>query len=462
MVPSAFVFLDALPLTPSGKVNRRALPPPDPAPIPEGEPSAPARTPTEKVLSQIWRDILGLRQVSVEQNFFELGGHSLLAVQVVKRVAESFSRQLPVSTIFQFPTIEKLAAVLDRGDDAATAANSIVEIQPRGAQPPLFLVHGAGGGMFWGYANLARHLGVDQPLYAFKSRGLDGLPEHGSIPEMAASYVADLRAFQPRGPYRLGGYCYGGIVAQEMARQIEGLGETVALLAVFNAWPAQSSYTRPRFSPRLGLKFFQNATQWVRYTLGLPRAQQRELLVWKAKAVGRKFMRLTSRLRARAQDVDLAQWVDLSHQPQDRHELWASHIRSYLAHRPQPFGGRLTLFRTRCHPLICSFDEACGWSEFARGGVTSVVVPGAHESILDEPHVAVLARELARALQTARNSTPPTPGRPAQEQTRDNEGRDSEGVPLAADHARFNSQTPLEAEAKPNAVPSLSLENPLS
>src|SRR3954466_11251371 len=118
-----------------------------------------------------------------------------------------------------------------------TVANSsIVGIQPKGKRPALFLVHGVGGGMLWGYHNLARELGEEQPIYAFKSRGLDGLEEFTRIEDMAAHYIADLRQFQPQGPYHLGGYCFGGNVAYEIARQLTAQGQEVGLLLLMNCW----------------------------------------------------------------------------------------------------------------------------------------------------------------------------------------------------------------------------------
>jgi len=398
MVPSAFVLLDALPLTPSGKVDRRALPAPGPTQVTGSEPGVAPRNVTEEKLATIWRETLSLEHVGVEQNFFELGGHSLLAVQVIVKVKQVFRRELPVTAVFQNPTIEKLSRILSGGSELASRETSIVEIQPKGTQPPLFLVHGAGGGMFWGYANLARHLGDDQPVLAFNSRGLDGGSEYETIEAMAAAYVADLLAFQPHGPYRLGGYCFGGNVAYEMARQLEAEGETVALLAVFNGWPSNSSYSRPRLTPTICLRFFRNLRYWGTYVLQLKPHQQRELLLWKAQAVGRRWLRLMSHLRTTTPDIDVAEWVDLAAQPKDRHNLWGSHIRAYLEYRAQPIRGHLVLFRTKCHPLVCSFDEACGWRELAGGGVSVHVVPGAHESILDEPHVEALAAELGQEL----------------------------------------------------------------
>ena len=124
-------------------------------------------------------------------------------------------------------------------------SSSLVEIQPKGSKPPLFFVHGVGGGMFWGYTNLSRHLGLDQPVYALRSRALAGQEEFGRIEDMAAQYVADLRAFQPQGPYFLGGYCFGGIVAYEMAQQLRAHGQSVAFLGLINAGPPKCRARRP-------------------------------------------------------------------------------------------------------------------------------------------------------------------------------------------------------------------------
>jgi amino acid adenylation domain-containing protein len=407
MVPSVFVLLEALPLTPSGKVDRKQLPaPPQDRPAGREEFVAP-RDVAEEQLVKIWEEVLNVRPIGVRDQFFESGGHSLLAARVVAQIEKTFGQKLSVAALFQSPTVAQLAKLLrERDGQSPPAASSIVGIQPKGSKRPLFLVHGAGGGMFWGYVNLSRHLGTDQPIYAFNSRGLDGLEEFETIEELAEHYVTDLRAFQPNGPYLLGGYCFGGNVAYEIARRLEAQGEKVALLAVFNAWPPNSSYTHPAVTPMFCLKFLRNLRYWAGYVLRLKPRQQRELLLWKLRSIGRKSLRFASRLRATAPSLDVAEWVDLSAQPEDRHSLWAAHIRAYLKHRPQPFPGHLTLFRTRCHPLFCSFDDACGWRELAGGGVTVHLVPGAHESVLDEPHVAMLARELERELAAASMDQP--------------------------------------------------------
>ncbi|MES2695947.1 MAG: amino acid adenylation domain-containing protein, partial [Verrucomicrobiota bacterium] len=221
LVPSAFVALEALPLNANGKVDTAALPATDGArPELQGGYIAP-RDEIEERLAKIWSAILGVNPVGVQDRFFDLGGHSLLAVRMVAQIEKQFGRRLPVSAIFQRRTIAELAPLLRTEEASFVSASSLVEIQGKGDRAPLYFVHGVGGGMFWGYANIAKYLGGERPVFAFKSRGLDGQPEWPTIEEMATHYLADLRAQQPHGPYLIAGYCFGGVVAYEMARQLD-------------------------------------------------------------------------------------------------------------------------------------------------------------------------------------------------------------------------------------------------
>src|SRR5439155_9350320 len=176
MVPSYFVPLPALPLTPNGKINRAALPLPECSKAgPERKEIAP-RDALEAQLTKIWENVLETKPIGLTDQFFELGGHSLLAVRLIAEIERAFGKKLSVAAVFQAPTIEQLAVVLREGR-STVPSSSLVEIQPKGSKPPLFFVHGVGGGMFWGYTNLSRHLGLDQPVYALRSRALAGQEE---------------------------------------------------------------------------------------------------------------------------------------------------------------------------------------------------------------------------------------------------------------------------------------------
>ncbi len=398
MLPSGFVQIASLPLSPNGKVDRTALPAPD-AGRPELEKKyAAPRDDVEKRLAQIWEEVLGVQPVGVEDRFFDLGGHSLLAVKVIAKVQKQFGRKLRLATIFQAPTVAQIAAILrgDAREPGTAGSSSLVELHTEGKGPPLFLVHGAGGGMFWGYLNLARHL--NQPVYSFKSRGLDGLPEFESIEEMAGRYIADMRRLQPHGPYHLGGYCFGGNVAFEMARQLEAAGEQVALLALMNCAPPNSRYTHIPWTPQWGLKLGKNLVYWMNYFRSWTTSQRSEFFRWKWGVLRRKAGALSGLGKGEAAQVDVRNIVDLSSYSPEQQRVWEAHIRALVRYRPGPYKGRVHLFRSPGHPLWCSFDDDYGWGDLAQGGVTVSVVPGAHEKILDEPCVEKLSSELSSAL----------------------------------------------------------------
>ena len=403
MVPSYFVPLPALPLTPNGKINRAALPLPECSKAgPERKEIAP-RDALEAQLTKIWENVLETKPIGLNDQFFELGGHSLLAVRLIAEIERAFGKKLSVAAVFQAPTIEQLAVVLREGR-STVPSSSLVEIQPKGSKPPLFFVHGVGGGMFWGYTNLSRHLGLDQPVYALRSRALAGQEEFGCIEDMAAQYVADLRAFQPQGPYFLGGYCFGGIVAYEMAQQLRAHGQSVAFLGLINAGPPNSSYTRIHWTPLFVLKFVRNLCHWPGYVLSWTPEQRRSFFHWKARLAKKKIMSLFRFNGKRVRSPDVEAVVDLSIYPEEQRKLWEIHINALLNYVPKPYLGGVTLFRSKGHPLLCSFDPKYGWGDLVRGGVAVKIVSGPHDSILEEPYVQALADQLKDCLEKAQRT----------------------------------------------------------
>lgn len=407
LMPSSFTTLDTLPLNANGKVDTAGLPAFDGS-RPELQHSYVApRDAVEEQLAQIWRNVLGVHPIGVHDRFFDLGGHSLLAVRMVAHLEKQFGKKLPVSAIFQHRTIDQLAKLLRDPGQRYTPISSIVEIQGHGRRPPVYFVHGVGGGMFWGYSNLARHLGDDHPIYAFKSRGLEGLPEWPSIEDMAANYLADLRAHQPQGPYLLGGYCFGGVVAYEMARQLEAGGEKVALLGLINCSPPNTEYERPNRRPLAWkLKFLRNIFYWIGcFCFSWTWRERKDFMRWKLAVFRRKATGTAAPPEQAQLDLtDLDELLNLADYSLKQRELWQHHVRLLLAYRPGTYGGTVTLFRTRGHAFVTSFDENYGWSDLARGGLTIRLMPGGHGNILDEPHVRAVARAFEACVPAARGA----------------------------------------------------------
>ncbi|HEX3640721.1 MAG TPA: non-ribosomal peptide synthetase, partial [Ktedonobacteraceae bacterium] len=232
MVPSAFVVLEAWPLSPNGKIDRRALLDYNSAKLAQQEAFVAPRTTLELQLVQIWEDLLGIHPIGVTENFFVLGGHSLLAIRLMAQIQEQFGKNIPLSNLFQGGTIEHVASSLQQ-HDLSLGQSPLVAIQPHGSKRPFFCVHPGSGNVLC-YYKLACNLGLDQPFYGLQDSDIYGEEVvYTPIEDMAACYMEALRAIQPEGPYLLGGYSFGGIVAFEMAQQLRKQFHEVALLAIF-------------------------------------------------------------------------------------------------------------------------------------------------------------------------------------------------------------------------------------
>lgn len=243
MIPAAYVFLEALPLTANNKVDVRALPVPQFAETNAGQEHIGPRSLIEVQLVALWQQVLSVREIGIHENFFDLGGHSLKAAQLFYLLEQVYGRSLPLATLFHAPTIAELAAVLTR-EHWNPPWQSLVAIQPQGTGIPLFMVPGVGGNVLI-FAQLAKCLGPDQPVYGLQARGLDGQEApFTSVPEMASYYVSEIQGLRPQGPYVIAGACTGGLIAYEIARQLQAQGHLVKL-AMLDTWHP-SSYRRDR------------------------------------------------------------------------------------------------------------------------------------------------------------------------------------------------------------------------
>jgi thioesterase domain-containing protein len=387
MVPSAFVFVEELPLTPNGKIDRRALPASGQLePAEQRAPAAP-RDPLERQLLHIWQTTLGRRDVGVSDNFFEMGGHSLLAVRLFAQVEKLVGRKLPLATLFLAPTVAQLAAAL-RKSGWREPWSSLVPIQPAGARTPFFCVHGLGGNVL-NLSDLARRLGPDQPFYGLQSAGLDGeRAPYARCEEMAAHYLKEIRALQPEGPYLLGGVSFGGLVAWEMATQLRAQGAEVGLVVLFDTYCLNflKSLPKPLYYR------YKLASHWhrVRHNFGRFLEAPSKLRFVRGKWLGAQ-RKIGSRLWQwhYQRNVQSDKAV-----PRHLHDVREANFLASVSYRPQPYAGRVVLFRSTDRAVGHDRDTAFTWTHLTGGRVEIHEVPGDHNTMVLEPNVAALAERL--------------------------------------------------------------------
>ena len=250
MVPSFFVFLDAMPLTANNKVDVQALPAPAPS-LSDGLAHVGPRDRVEVQLTALWQQVLEVPKIGIHDNFFDLGGHSLKAAQLFFLLEQVYGRHLPLATLFQAPTIAELASVLSR-EQWVPPWQSLVAIQPSGTAIPIFMVPGVGGNVLI-FAQLARLLGLDQPFYGLQARGLDGKEAPFTRCRRWPGIISKRSAPSPHGPYVIPGICTGGLIAYEMAQQLLAQGETATLLMMDTWHPSSYRQHRNKWPMRLWL-----------------------------------------------------------------------------------------------------------------------------------------------------------------------------------------------------------------
>jgi thioesterase domain-containing protein/acyl carrier protein len=385
MVPSAYVVLDQLPLTASGKIDREALPPPS-----NGRPQWAAsyvapRDEHEALIAAVWEELLDVRPVGASDNFFELGGHSMLAVRMTAEIERRSGQSLPLAALFQEATVEHLASLL-RDPTRSLASSSLVPLQRTGNGRPLFFVHPAGGAVFC-YLALAERFRNERPVYGLQAVGVDGRrPPHDNMQEMAAHYVRAIREAEPEGPYHLSGWSLGGNIAFEVARQLRQLNEQVGLLALLDSGilPPDEPLDEKDFLPLVVALFPGQDHLSLEQLREMPPAEQLQYFIQRAARAG-----LTPN-----NDPDAGRHI---------FQVFQANVRAVHDYRPADYPGKLTLLRpadqSKTNDL---FDDLeLGWGALALGGVEVLQVPGDHAHMVHEPHVAALADKLKQCLAQA-------------------------------------------------------------
>lgn len=394
MVPAAFVFMPSFPLTPNEKVDRKALPVPDQNRPALNKTFVAPRDSFEQQLAKIFEKVLGVQPIGVADNFFELGGHSLLAVRVFSQIEKVFKKKLPLATLFRAPTIEEIATVL-RDESQAKCWSTIVDIQPKGSRPPFFWLHtlgGDGGGGFFYYRKLAELLGPDQPSFGIRS------PQEPftRIEEMARFYISEIRKFQPEGPYYLGGFCFGGNVAFEMAQQLTAAGEDIGLLVMLESAPPNVN-PKHSWSATAAKYSLENFVENLKDFVG--NEQRFSVLKSKGKRLTQRFKRSIAADNEN-KPVELKDVIDLSNYPEGYVKYAETHWDALTQYHPKPYDGDVVLFRAKKQGLS-NFTHTLGWDTLVGDRVEVNVIPGSHESMLQEPNVQIVAAKLRQYLNDA-------------------------------------------------------------
>ncbi|BAZ09545.1 amino acid adenylation domain-containing protein [Calothrix sp. NIES-4071] len=395
MIPAQIVTLDKLPLSPNSKIDRKALPAPNNGV--EGSYEAP-RNEVEKQLAEVWSAVLELQEIGIHDNFFDLGGHSLLAVKLLNNIQQVFGQQLPLSSLFQNPTIAQLAQQLCHTEFQSHPDLLLFQHNPDAA--PLFCIPGANGHGFY-FRDLAINLGTDRPVYGLETPGRDGLSKlPDSVAAHASQLLTVLRQQKTKSPYILAGYSSGCAVAFEMAAQLEQQGEKVGLLAIFDA----GLVSRPEYITQLA------DLDWIWQLI-----QRTEVL--KGVSLGLKYDDLA------AEPDDQARWY-LAAEYLYRYNILPEHSTlsllktnmramkvltlNYANYQPHhSISAPIILFRAQeVHDIVLQELQAIsdydlpdwGWQAYTQKPVKVISVPGNHGRMLYEPDVKILATELKVAM----------------------------------------------------------------
>ncbi|MHB8383170.1 MAG: condensation domain-containing protein [Candidatus Binataceae bacterium] len=342
----------------------------------------------ESQLVAVWEELLGVCPIGITDSFFELCGHSLLAMRLFAKINAIWATRLPLSILFEAPTIEHLADIL-RQQGWRPPSSSLVAIRPAGSRPPLFIVSGLGGNVIR-FNEIARHLHPDRPLYALQPPGLNGSgPYLTCLEDMAAHYIREIKAKQPAGPYYLAGYSFGGLVTFEMGRQLVEQGDTIGLLALLD-------------SPEWHYQWQSAKAMDSREKVGRYRERVEKIVRGPGRWV---YVRTALRKRVTKAIYEVYRQLGWS-VPQQIGTIQDINAFAATHYEPQLYPGRLTLLRTRPRTPVGIRDYQLGWGGLAADGVEVHEVPGDHDNMTSGANAQALAQELEACIEGQNRSEP--------------------------------------------------------
>jgi non-ribosomal peptide synthetase component F/thioesterase domain-containing protein/acyl carrier protein len=393
LAAAELIAVDSIPRRADGSADFALLPAPgsaSPADALTDEYLAP-RDELESSLVAIWEEVLGVRPIGIRTRFFKLGGYSLMIVRLFARINKALGTSLPITTIFNAPTVEQLADIV-RG---RAYYSSLVPVQTQGTRPPFFMLHS-----YLLYQGLPAVMGPDYPFYGL--RELDTDAKDMTVVQRAATYLDAIRSIQPHGPYYLGGWCAAGPLAVETARQIMASGESVGFLVLFDSW-------RPGYAAELAREQAGTAEMSLRARLDrkyrfhrnqlrpLSRSQKARYIVG---VFSNKFSSVRDRIYLK--NWAFAEWFCRQfglQLPNFMNNVSLTTLNSLKEYRGvEPYEGGLTLIRAKEAPYIPGAKDHCGWESIVKGGVKVEWAPGDHESMFLEPHLETVGELLRQGL----------------------------------------------------------------
>ena len=393
MLPSEYIIISTFPLTASGKKDRKALALTEIHTEPEVPPLAVALTEAEKMIAEIWENALGITNIDITHDFFEIGGHSMIAVQVMTALESKLKIKLPISVLFESPTIQQLAKMIESKVDK-NPWSSLVPIKPSGNKIPLYIVHGGGMNVMPFYS-IAKHLDADQPLYGLQAIGLNGKDEiPTTIEEIASQYVREILSQNPTSPYVLAGYSLGGIIAFEMAQQFKRMGKETKALILFDTYAIRSDQRDSRLIRMGNLLRTELGKRW--FDLEMLLTNPKLLKRLKKDSLLYKARRIKNLLKIKDEpQPEILKTIN---------RIRKIHIQAGNNYEIRPYEGEIYLFRAKIRTSYSRDFQYFGWRPFVKK-VNVIEMEGEHTTMFDPPHEQKFVRTLQGILNNTLNVT---------------------------------------------------------
>lgn len=386
MVPEEFIGLKKFPLTPNSKIDRKALPKPaiKKATSVSDTQARQHLSKNEELVSDIWKEILGIENLKADDDFFELGGHSLLAVKVMVAIEKSTGKRLPLATLFNNSTIKKLAEQLT-DDKQQFNWDALVPIKTRGSKTPIFLIHGGGLNILL-FKSISAYFDDDQPVYGLQALGLN---HETNVPttmnEIAKRYIKEILEVNPNGPYAIAGYSLGGFIAFEIAKELKMMGKEIKLLGVMDTYAGNNEIIDNKANHILKKvkRQFNKVPFFTKSFINSPK----EAIEYQLTVTKNKIEKIRSN-SAVTKDVLTAYET----------EIYKNYNIAHNNYFLEPADLKVTLFRVAKRLYYLDDLVHLGWGKFAKQGVEVHEIPGDHKTFLFPPNDKEFAEILQRKL----------------------------------------------------------------